>query len=473
MLTNSAISTLKGPIDGPLSTTGPAKSLPTGDFAGMIGLTIANPVDTGTDSADFGHPGIGPTGVQQDETGKGLPHPTHLMPPRGIPLPVSIDFQPDANAPAPDSPELGPDLPPFPELSSDPSKAPKVQPGEPEELSPDLSSLPVSEEQPGISPIASDDTSPDVPTGPSPEPFARTAPETITLAKPGQHKTLGEQARSPATQANPAHTGPIDVSATKSAGERLVAPADLQEAAKVLAGTRQQAPGAQTAGDPGLRAEPSSDKLLPERPGTEPSLLKAAAHLQSNEVPSAQQSPARGVETPPQIANALEPTPVTQSRSPAPSLETLVRDPAQLETLIDNLVQARESGRASRGEMLLRHDDFGLVTMRVASTEGDLKATLNSRDPGFSMAAQTALADRAVNASSETSSSQSRSSDTHGSQTGQNGREFGPGTQGEQQQPRQTVQQQARAERDGPAQSHGPQAEDLARKQTGKTGLFA
>lgn len=64
----------------------------------------------------------------------------------------------------------------------------------------------------------------------------------------------------------------------------------------------------------------------------------------------------------------------------------------QIELLIDNLAQARETGRSARGELLLRHAEFGSVTIQIDGVQGDLRATLASRDPGFAPAAQAALA---------------------------------------------------------------------------------
>lgn len=81
----------------------------------------------------------------------------------------------------------------------------------------------------------------------------------------------------------------------------------------------------------------------------------------------------------------------------------------QLDTLIDNLVDARESGRAARGDMLMRHAEFGSIAVRFDQTDSDLLAKLSSRDPAFAAAAQTALNERAaIAATSDTSTNQQR-----------------------------------------------------------------
>ena len=64
--------------------------------------------------------------------------------------------------------------------------------------------------------------------------------------------------------------------------------------------------------------------------------------------------------------------------------------------MVETISQMRESGQTGRGEVSLRHSEFGLVSMRVIAGEGELQARLASRDPGFFAAAQSALADKIV-----------------------------------------------------------------------------
>lgn len=112
-----------------------------------------------------------------------------------------------------------------------------------------------------------------------------------------------------------------------------------------------------------------------------------------------------------QFAVAVEAPAQGVPKPPAGGLEALVREPGQIETLIENLSQARENGRQARGEMQLRHEDFGVLTVKLANTEGELKASLSSRDPAFAVAAQHALGERVVQQTSDSSAASARNGD--------------------------------------------------------------
>lgn len=110
--------------------------------------------------------------------------------------------------------------------------------------------------------------------------------------------------------------------------------------------------------------------------------------------------------------------PISQpSTSNAPVAGTSpLRDAQPLERLVETISQMRESGQMGRGEVSLRHNQFGMVSMQVQSHDGDLQARLASRDPGFVAAAQLALAERAMServvmAASDTQQSASRGND--------------------------------------------------------------
>jgi hypothetical protein len=94
----------------------------------------------------------------------------------------------------------------------------------------------------------------------------------------------------------------------------------------------------------------------------------------------------------------------------APSL----RDAQPLERLVETINQMRESGQLVRGEVSLRHSEFGMIAMRVSSVDGELQARLASRDPGFVNAAQMALNERQVLAASESNPTSSRQNDSSG-----------------------------------------------------------
>lgn len=90
----------------------------------------------------------------------------------------------------------------------------------------------------------------------------------------------------------------------------------------------------------------------------------------------------------------------------------------QIDHAIERLVEARESGRAARPEVTVRHSEFGAINMRIEAVGTDLRATLNARDPAFVPAIQAALAERGIAPASEAPTNQS-----------QRGHEQGPGQQ--------------------------------------------
>ena len=149
------------------------------------------------------------------------------------------------------------------------------------------------------------------------------------------------------------------------------------------------------------------------------------------------------------IIPATQPIPIAQpTLATSAQSEPQIRDAQPLERLVESITQMRESGQAGRGEVSLRHSEFGMVAMRVSSSDGEIQARLASRDPGFVAAAQIALNDRAVSASTETNqassrqqdsgqSGQSNSHDMSGSAQNEQGRQHadqqsgGPTTKGE------------------------------------------
>lgn len=119
--------------------------------------------------------------------------------------------------------------------------------------------------------------------------------------------------------------------------------------------------------------------------------------------------------------------PVTSLQTPlAPQPQVIadntaaLRASAQIESTIEHLATAREAGRAASGDLTLRHQEFGAVTMRLELAGGDLRAVLAARDPGFVPAIQAALAERAVTAGQEAAAAQGngRGNDQSSSQQG-------------------------------------------------------
>ncbi|AWW73564.1 hypothetical protein CD351_03870 [Erythrobacter sp. KY5] len=128
----------------------------------------------------------------------------------------------------------------------------------------------------------------------------------------------------------------------------------------------------------------------------------------------------------PSPTHANAPQPLTDIRHES-------RPANALESVIDHLTEARETGRVAKSEVTLRHQEFGAINMRFEVSGFDLRATLSARDPAFVAAAQIALVDRAIAATGESAGAQSQrgqeqSQGQHGqqSQTGQHGSQGEP-----------------------------------------------
>lgn len=122
--------------------------------------------------------------------------------------------------------------------------------------------------------------------------------------------------------------------------------------------------------------------------------------------------------------------PLSSPQPTAAPAAPLPQDAADIAQAIDLAVEARETGRNLRPELSLRHGEFGLVNMRIEGMGGDLRATLNSRDPGFAPAFHAALADRAIAAPPEAGQTGSQRGND-GSGNAHHGGHSGPGTGGQ------------------------------------------
>ncbi len=115
-------------------------------------------------------------------------------------------------------------------------------------------------------------------------------------------------------------------------------------------------------------------------------------------------------------APALAPTPsaaapvLALAPSPALAVETgaalagnAIGPVAQdIDAAIEQVSGLRDAMRSARPELVLRHAEFGAVSVRIeAGAPGEWRAMLNNRDPGFIPAVQAALAERAVAAASD------------------------------------------------------------------------
>jgi hypothetical protein len=102
--------------------------------------------------------------------------------------------------------------------------------------------------------------------------------------------------------------------------------------------------------------------------------------------------------------------------------------PPGLDIAMEQVANLREAARASRPELLLRHGEFGMVSLRIeaAAAVGEWRALLTGRDPGFVPAVQAALAERAVAAAGESALHSGSGSGSGRNGDGGGGQTFGP-----------------------------------------------
>jgi hypothetical protein len=226
------------------------------------------------------------------------------------------------------------------------------------------------------------------------------------------------------------------------------------------------------------QTEPTAETLVaPTKPSArgDAAGLPPAAPPPSAEVqpPAAQSASAQTNSAAP--TSTAPPSAAPASPSAPPTLATEVKsDPRiapQIEAAIEQLADTRQAARSARPEILMRHADFGLVSLRLDASSGDLRATLAARDPGFIPAVQAALVERAIAASSETATGQRGPDQQSGSGTGGAGQSLGqnygssPGSSQGSPQPRLHHHAQATSER-GERASEGARSDQPMRDGT-------
>lgn len=195
-------------------------------------------------------------------------------------------------------------------------------------------------------------------------------------------------------------SGPHPVMMSPLSARAAVAPAGARMAARQAGPT----PAAQTGAPerPGSAPAPGSAA----RPGpaagetTVPALALAAPSAASPEPPptNAAVSPHPGPASLPAAVPVPLPGPTAPGHAPATAGDYALPPPAL--AAIDHLADLRESARAARPEMIVRHAEFGLVSLRIeaaassATPAGEWRAVLASRDSEFVPAVQIALAER-------------------------------------------------------------------------------
>ena len=182
-----------------------------------------------------------------------------------------------------------------------------------------------------------------------------------------------------------------------------------QTDARVEMAQAPQAPQASQApqANPPLEEEGAveSDRAVRLQPASAAASALLAATLE-------QETPGSSVPTSP-TALASTPTANIQQAPLQSALQPAASEPRgelriapQIEATIERLAETRHAAQATRPEILMRHGEFGLVTMRLDASSGDLRATLAARDPGFVPAVQAALAERAVTPVSDSAATQ-------------------------------------------------------------------
>lgn len=195
-----------------------------------------------------------------------------------------------------------------------------------------------------------------------------------------------------ATPALPASGGPGAIPARMAAS--------LPAAAAHFSGAAPDA-GSEAEGD--LVRDTASAVDAPAGSGrTAASLAPGAGAVPPAASPAA--SPAAPVQLPGVAAPALALAPSPAMVSEAGAAQGAGGAPlvSGLENALEHVAGLRDAARSARPELVLRHGEFGAVSLKIeASTPGEWRAMLASRDPGFVPAVHAALAERAVAAASE------------------------------------------------------------------------
>ncbi len=127
--------------------------------------------------------------------------------------------------------------------------------------------------------------------------------------------------------------------------------------------------------------DPASKSKLPEATelaGLRANSGNAAAHAHGQSIPVAQIADAAGAD----LAGKAGAQSINQSQA--------VR-PHDFASLVDRLVEARDSGRAASGHLSVMHSDFGAVTMRFSHDGANLHVSLANADPEFARSVSAAL----------------------------------------------------------------------------------
>lgn len=112
-------------------------------------------------------------------------------------------------------------------------------------------------------------------------------------------------------------------------------------------------------------------------------------------------------------------TAVAAPSAPAPALATPT--PQNIETLVERLVQARETALPHSARLTVTNPDFGNVALRFDAGAAGLSVLMTNADPDFAATARMALADRPIAAPD--ASTRSDLGQNRGDQPGQSGQQ--------------------------------------------------
>ncbi len=198
---------------------------------------------------------------------------------------------------------------------------------------------------------------------------------------------------------------PTPPQATKPASENAIRPGDVQMVVTKGAGFSE--PLANTSKEDSQPASKTGSKSGPE------SLL----NLYGESAAKPATAPA-----PVQAASAPAPAPAITAPSASAPAQAIAPAPQAIETLVERLVQARETAQPGSARLSVANSDFGTVALRFETGASGLSVSMTNADPDFAATARTALAERVI-AAGETVRSElgQNRGEQSGQQSGQQG----------------------------------------------------
>lgn len=190
----------------------------------------------------------------------------------------------------------------------------------------------------------------------------------------------------------PVKSGVANAPIVQIAAEPLVqGDAAIPTAQLLRASTSLRTMGAEQASPPGTVDMPADEPVSPQ-PSSERGSAPRVAAIQTG----AASFEAGSSNTGQPVLAPLAQAGTSGSASIMTSAPTQLAAPADLDAMIDRLVEARQTAQSGQARISVSHAEFGQVGIRIEqlAATGALGVTLNSADPDFAPAVQAALADR-------------------------------------------------------------------------------